>query len=369
MTGPPPPDPTPPEGGLREKIRIGPVIICFLIGVALTAAPFWLEDRWQWTGVTPSTLTNVGTSFLLASVLFFAERNFVERVQQGTRKVAAESAVAATADLRQDQASLRMTLDDLQRRVSESTARAGAARRDVIADLSEDVTFDAMTRAFEQVHAVNGFWHGGVVVAADGTPDGLRVTVAWTEHSLDAWRYAGEKALTFDVETPSQSGGSPRRCGFRWQPEVDAETFGRGLIEAMISAGMGGEATALDIGELIGQVQLALDLAVASQQHSEGGWLHGPLAILLGPWAVTQAGLEHREEGLVLASNAFPERGFNVFSGEAEPLPRPRWCEQGEWDVVYAAARTLHPPGPVAARAAVAEKTWPVRPRTEEPRA
>lgn len=365
MTAPGQPADTPPAV-VRERIRFGPVLGCLVVGAALTAAPFWLEDRWGWIGVAPSTLTNVGTAFLLAAVLFFAERKFVERVTQRTRDVATQTVTAATAGLRQEQSELRVALDELQGRVRASADRAGSERRNVIAGLSEDVSFDRLTRAFEQAHAVNGFWHGQVTVTSDGTPMGLRVTASWSQYADDAWRYEGEQALLFDVDTPFV-GGFRRPCEVRWLPDQDAETFGRALVDKMIGAGRGAQARDLDLGVLIGEFQHALALAVASRQHDDGGWLAGPLAELLGPWAVTEAGLEREGRGVVRQSDDFPPRAmssFNRTSAPPEP-PAPDWCDPVEWEVVNEAARQRHPAGPVAAYAAVRQQVWPVPPRAE----
>lgn len=356
---------TPPDV-IRERIRFGPVFRCLLVGVALTGAPFWLEDRWGWVGVTPSTLTNVGTAFLLAGVLFFAERKFVERVTQRTRDVATQTVTAATAGLRQDQSDLRVALNELQGRVRASADRAGSERRDVIAGLSEDVSFDRLTRAFEQVHAVNGFWQGQVTVTADGTPAGLQVNASWSEYADDAWRYEGEQALSFDVDTPFV-GGSRRPCEVRWLPDQDAEAFGRALVDEMIGAGLGAQARALDLGVLIGEFQRALALAVASRHHADGGWLAGPLAVLLGPWAVTEAGLERECRGVVRQSDDFPPRAMGSFKKATAPPepPAPDWCDPGEWEVVNEAARQRHPAGPIAAYAGLRQQLWPVPPRPE----
>ena len=344
------PSASPPDASSApvERIRWRWVLVCFGVGLLLTLAPFVLEDRWGWTGVAPSTMTNLGTAFLLAAVLFFLERKFVTTV----RRAAGQAVAGVANELRQTTADLRTSIDELQAAAAQRAADAATEQDAAVARLGDDVSFETLTGALSEAYDMRALDGDSVTVLAGASLAAPRFMVSWLRYEDDLGVGTGE-ALVFRY-VPARK-PNPGRTGTpvvrrRWMPSTSAADFGAELIREMQKNGFGPEAKQFDYGTLFANLRAALADALAARR--DESWFNGSLIEYANPWAVTSVGLEHRLHGVVLQADAFPPASGSKAADAPKRTPRPAapaWADQGDFDWVYEWAQAYFPPAPLAA--------------------
>lgn len=349
----------------EERVRWGWVLLCFVVGLLLTVAPFVLEDRLGWTGAAPSTMTNVGTAFLLAAVLFFLERRFVMTVRRAAGQAAGAAVSGVAEELRQTTQDLRTSIDELQTQAVGRAAAAAAAQDAKIARLDEDISFGTLTHALSEAYGMNALAWNAVTVLGGRSLSAPRFAVSWLSYDADDSFGTGD-ALIFELEVtrnpePGRSGRPVVRR--RWVPDQSADEFGAELILEMQRHGFGPEARIVDLGALMANLRSALADALAARR--DDGWFSGRLMEYADPWAVTSVGLEHRDHGVVLMASEFPPT-FGPLSADRPKRPpkpaAPNWADDAEFNTVYGWAEAHFPPSPSAALYARAGGPRPVLP-------
>lgn len=336
----------------EERVRWGWVLLCFVVGLLLTVARFVLEDRWGWTGAAPSTMTNVGTAFLLAAVLFFLERRFVKTVRRAAGQAAGAAVSGVAEELRQTTQDLRTSIDELQAQAAGRAAAAAAAQDEKVARLDDDISFDTLTQALSEAYGMNALAWKSVTVLGGRSLSAPRFAVSWLRYDDDDGFETGD-ALVFELEvTRNPEPGRPGRPVVRrqWAPGHPAEDFGAGLIQEMQRHGFGPEARTVDLGALMANLRSALADALAARR--DDSWFSGRLMEYADPWAVTSVGLEHRERGVVLLADEFPSTWGSLSADRRNRPPKPAppdWADSSEFGRVYGWAEAHFPPSPTAA--------------------
>jgi hypothetical protein len=304
------------------RVRVGWILSCEAAGAAIIGLAFALEKWYQWTGVAPSTLVNVGTGFLLAGLLFLLERRFTaraeavveavdERIAQGTRK-------------------LETRLDDLQRRTDERIRQQGTRIDEAIEALNH-VSFPAITHALERVNRMGALATSVARVQASADPDGVRLSFAWGTRPAE-----DRPALLVTAEFGGRRGRTGHHPQIQWLATQTAEEVGARLVDVLSHDGAPDQK--LDWPLAISNLQRTLRVAVDSRRQAPGAWhLRGLLIELVGDdWAITQQGLEGPDHGYILRSTSFPrhrgEAGQPSDLGNWIAPPHPAWASPAEWE-------------------------------------
>ena len=135
-----------------------------------------------------------------------------------------------------------------------------------------------------------------------------------------------------------------------WTSTTPAVEVGLALAQQLQQRDRWRNNTTLDWEQTVRNLIHTLDVAIKSQRKEPGAWhLHGALIELMGQdWALTKAGIEHKQHGLVLAETAFPERSQFAARNETTTwVPKnPEWANAEEWERLVRRARRYFPAGP-----------------------
>ena len=316
------------------RVQVGWILACETAGAAVIGLAFALEKWWQWTGVAPSTLVNVGTGLLLAGLLFLLERRFTART---------EAAVEAVDQrIAQRTRKLETRLDDLQRRTDERIRQQGT-RDDAAIDALDHVSFPAVTRALERVNRMHALATSVARVQASADPAGVRLSFAWGRRTPDEAR----PALMVTADLSSRRGGARRSPQLQWLPAQTAEEIGARLVDMLSHEDARATDQKLDWPLAISNLQRTLRVAVDSKRRAPDAWhLRGLLVELVGDdWAITQQGLEGPDHGYILRSTSFPKHldgaGRPSDLGNWTAPHHPAWTSPAEWEYLIGRGHEL----------------------------
>jgi hypothetical protein len=331
----------------KEHINVWWVIGSFIAGVALIAAAFVTEYLFAWNGAAIETLVGVGTSLLLAAVLFFLQRRFVSVVEEVAIR-AAETAADARVEQRVRQVDAR--IDELRDRINaELTARN--LRQDSAVQALDVPTYMNVATALAEANRLGAIADGTIRVQGSRERGELALDFSWTRQMADgrfslpdrtelmvkAYIYADERARS----------GRPV-IQKDWGPGDSAKDVGLELREQLERRGRWhGEGT-LDWPMALKNLQASLDLAIRSRRRDGSGpSLQGALIERVGDeWAVTDAGLECPSRGYLLMQSEFPNLIYP--RSQQDPPPpfkpvRPEWADPSLWQELLAEGRRFFP--------------------------
>lgn len=336
------------------------VVLCALAGIAVTALPFKLErcpDFFEQDAATRglifSTMTNIGTALLLAAVLLFVERGFIKKVSRITMVAATQAATDATATIRQETRDLSARLDEVQRQVQERVTAVHDAEDAAVAQMTEDASFESVSQAIEVANSLAALGHGNLIVPASSEAAGPRLIFDWYHDSRDT--FSREPGDYFDISYVVERNTdptSPYRPSIvvTWAPEQSVADMGASLIQLMRREGFATEASKIDLGIALGRLQQGLADAIASKRGDDTAWFDAPLFEVITPdLVVSAAGVEHREQGVVIPADDFPEAPPEVgpaskrFQREPFAPPKPDWCDVVTWRVAIERGLRIHP--------------------------
>jgi hypothetical protein len=314
------------------RLRAGWILACEAAGAAVIGLAFALEKWYQWTGVAPSTLVNVGTGLLLAGLLFLLERRFTAR---------AEAVVEAVDErIAQRTRKLETRLDDLQRRTDERIRQQGT-RDDEAIEALDHVSFPAVTHALERVNRMHALATSVARVQASADPAGVRLGFAWGSRTPDEDR----PALLVTADFSSRHGGARRNPQIQWLPTQTAEEIGARLVDMLNHDDAADQK--FDWPLAISNLHRTLRVAVDSKRRASGAWhLRGLLIELVGDdWAITQEGLEGPDHGYILRKTSFPRHrdgaGRPSDLGSWIAPPHPAWASPSEWEYLISRGHEL----------------------------
>jgi len=313
-------------------------MLCGLIMLLLVVIA---EARnWGWTAAWQSILVNLGTSLLLAAVVFLAEPRFTRSVAQAAGQGVTREVRVAVAESTGD---LTQRLDDLESTLLKRKNDETTLQQAVVNALREDISQRTISRALEEAEWV-GAVSGEITVRGTRKLQDPGVVFRHVRYNNGRWSGGregeGEAVLELSVEVEKRQGevGTPViACDWtsdRSAADVDAE-----LRRQLKARGYWDLSSALDLSFALKEFARGIDLALASSRSaSADGGLKGALIRLVDDnWAITEAGIECPAEKYLLPESEFPEKYRNVLGpGTASPfLPAaPPFVDDDTWSYV-----------------------------------
>lgn len=315
------------------RIRWRWVALCSGLGAVFWGGAFFVEARFGWSGAFPDWMLHVGTAIGLAGMLFLLEQRFSQTVTAATGQLVqeAESRFESRAQ------ALTARLDQLGEQFRAGLDARATAQDAVLQVLDDDVSFDTVTAALEAANDIGALADGFATVQGSVDPDELAVEFRWFTTSWPPRReggFAPELTLAAQVEADFYIDGARPVMQVTWAPGQSAIDVGLALAGQLQQRGRWKSPGSLDWEQTIRNLRHTLDVAIRSQRRDSGAWyLGGPLIELIGnDWALSAAGIEHRDHGLVLAKSEFPDRPSRFGGTPAEWNPeKPDWTDPAEW--------------------------------------
>ena len=344
------------EAQRRIRVRWLPVAITFGFGLLLTVLPFWLEDRWGWAGAAPSTMTNVGTTLLLAAALFFVERAFLAEVRSVATKAASGVVAEATADLRASNEALAAEVRDLQERTTARVSARTSAQDRALQQVGEIASYDAVAQALALAHQYQAVYRPGPIVRASTKTRGPRLRFAWGSYEPSDDYYGGGRAgskpdLIVSLAVTQWYEDEELVPDVVWPRGMSPDEFFSELVSHMQAHGNAAQANDLDAAVAMEELSESLRVAMAARRRDGDVSLVGQVIEVLDDGVViTNRGVERLTSGVVVPESEFPPGGKFSTDGrrtmsdqELFSSRRPDDVDADRWAVAVARARTLFP--------------------------
>lgn len=328
------------------------VLLCALLG---GAAVFWAcslvwGDSNALPGFWSGVLVNVGTTILLAGVLFWLERRFVKETGQVARAAASSAAtqaasqVAVASDEVNKQLSARIS--DLEERLKAQRGEQTKSDEEAVDILSADASYGSVCRALKAAFDIEAISQYGVTVPAGSEIASPRVNFryqpAWRNEDGDGRGEGIEVSYVVENLSPN-SIGTPF-IGVSWAGEDPAGIFNE-LLERMVRGGFGSDTHRVQIEQAFRNLALALGQAVAARRCEPSAWQSSEslLEIVTKDWVITRSGVEVQGHGVVAKATKF--RNGSGLRPEAVGTwtkpEKPDWAQQQEWDVAMERGRSV----------------------------
>lgn len=333
----------------RSRLNLTWILGTLVVGGAVLWATIATADSTAQPGLWQSFLVNVGSAVLLSSLLGFIEprlrKNYID---------ATERRIEAVTEKAEERFEARV--EELAERVESARAlfeNYMAAEDNTVAVAADGPDFytiaDALVAA-NRARAIDAF-RGIAVPASDSLP---AVVVRFHYATIVHGRRRDVLRISPSIVEDRPDGRIWPTLDYEWLPDATADEFGAYLMTELRNAGLKDVVSKVHWSETIDRLTSALALALESTRID--GRLTGAL-IEKGPgeWAVTTAGIENVDHGVVASAAAFPGPVMSAVatavqrrSGEKfhEPwmdLERPDWAEPCEWEYMIARARKVLP--------------------------
>lgn len=301
----------------HEHINRPPVVFSFLFGLFFIAAAFWFEHWFDWKGVSLEVLVNVGTTLLLASLLFFLQRRFVSQITKAT-----ERAASAVVDSRiaERLGPVGVRLEELSSRMDDLITQRDQSQDQILQELSRP-TYKSVATAIALAQRINAIFQGKVTVQAGDDPFGYRAQFSWLHDRGDGrFGIASRSVLTVAILPPFNTQGYATTD---WETIDTAESVGVRLISDLGS----GDFTNKNWIKALANLQKALEVVVHSRRGDDNiPRIQGQLRELVGEeWAITSAGVESLDHD-------FKCNRIDLLAiGEPSHPPKPDWVEDPLW--------------------------------------
>ncbi|MBM6401442.1 hypothetical protein [Phycicoccus sonneratiae] len=328
------------EQAAHVELRSALILSVAVAGAIFTVAPFILSAFLtsafgQWQVISSTTLTNVGTTLMLAAVLFLLERKFTKSVSAAAESTARLEVLEQTRDLREAADALRQRVDVIDAKLAERRDARLRQTQSLVESARAEASFDAFAQLLEKANDLNALWHGSVVVPA-GAMGSPRVRVFWGERSHAVLVHnifdEAEPAIELSYVAPDEEQQGPfRPARSRWVASQSPAEALDALILEMQSAGHGPASRAIT-SQIFEHVAIAVGEAISSRANEPSSWMTGQLEEWIGDgMAVTSSGLEARQGGLLIAAEDFPEQGpvAGPASQKRKPVPFSPPCPSG----------------------------------------
>jgi hypothetical protein len=332
--------------------RWGWVLSCELAGSILIGIAYYTEARWNWQGVTPSVLVNLGTALLIAGVLFFIERRFIGAVERVTEKAADQAVAGAERRIAEKTDALAARLTDVQDRLEQRLAERASGEDAATRGLFENVSFESTVDALNAAINLNSICDESLTVPAnrDRLPRFV-IRFRWASGGQGINKRPGE--VSENVET----NGSPhldieahhatKNMGMIffvadvvWDNSKSAIDVGEDLTVALQRSGQWQGGADLDWPFCLESLQRGLDIAIRSRRRDANAWhLTGRLRELVGmDWAITETAIEAPGHGYVLQlgyfKNDIDEHFEEAMRGRLPHREKPDWADKEEWEYI-----------------------------------
>jgi hypothetical protein len=218
------------------------------------------------------------------------------------------------------------------------------------AEASRESVIDAMAEAI----GLGAIRWGMVTVPGSTDPAGIALTFCcWMQNPGGGGSifHRAEPFLFIDprVSHASAGHGIPAPIRVTWKPSQELSDVAVEMNECLQAAGLWQGPSTINWNDVRRYLHLSLELAVTSRRRdgTPGSWhLTAPLMELLTPdWVLSEAGVEHRDHGLVLAEDSFPETQAKPWGAPRDewPPPRPDWVEPEQWIMVLKRGESIFP--------------------------
>jgi hypothetical protein len=333
----------------RERVHWAWVIGCTLAGAGILS--FTVTE---YPDAAPDALCEVGTGFFLAATLFFLGRRFTRQVVHAGRNAITEAAEQIEDRLQEQTDALSRRVDDLQAQVQQRMDQTAHQQDQKVAALATETSRDFVIDAMAEAIGLGAIRWGMVTVPGSTDPAGIALTFCcWMKNpgvgrSTSHWP---EPVLLIDprVSGASRGRGIPAPIRVTWKPSQELSDVAIEVTEHLQAAGLWEGPSTINWNDVRRYLHLSLELALASRRRDStpGSWhLAAPLIELLTTdWVLTEAGVEHREHGLVLAEDNFPETPAKPWGAPRDewPPPQPDWVEPEQWTVVLKRGESVFP--------------------------
>ncbi|WP_142057754.1 hypothetical protein [Pseudarthrobacter sp. B4EP4b] len=313
--------------------------LCVLVGVAaifvawrlvlpnpdLNAMPAF------WSGV----LINVGTSILLAGVLFVLERRFVKE----TRVVVAEAAEAAATQAVEHASNannqLGARVSELEARLNEQLAEQQRIHDEALSSLTSDASYESVFPSLKMAYELGAVSQQGLTIPAGPDAGSPRIRFVYEPAFYDDEGGGHEEQLTvqYVAERKPNEMGTPIVSTLWHAGDHPTDVFRR-LMADMVRSGRGNDTKRLKIGNAFTNLALALKEAMSARRGDES-WQSGGsvIELLTDGWILTENGVETRGHGIVATPPQFTPP-FSASERQAWRLPdKPKWADPEVWKV------------------------------------
>jgi hypothetical protein len=294
------------------------VVFSLFLGLLFIAGAFWLEREFDWNGVSLEVLVNVGTTLLLASLLFFLQRRFVSQITKATERAAS---VVVDSRIEERLGPVGVRLEELSSRMDDLIAQRDQSQDQAMQELDRP-TYSSVATAIAMAQRINAISQGKVTVQASDDPLGYRAEFSWLQDSGDGrFGNAPRDVLAISIMAPSKTQG--RKATTNWGATDTAEFVGVRLISDLGS----GDFTNNNWVKALANLQKALEVAVHSRRGDDNTLrIQGQLRELVGEkWAITSAGVESLDHDFKC------DRLDSLGIDEQAHPPKPDWVEEPLW--------------------------------------
>jgi hypothetical protein len=302
-----------------KRLHWGWIISSAALGVALLGVAHIAELKWKWPNVSVGVISNVGTAFLLAFILFTFERRFTRNVAAKVRDVAEAVVLSQTREF-------DSRLDDLEERLNARRAKTESTQDEVLDAIVDNVSFETISSALTAAGEVGAIRNESLTVPGSSEKPWLAVQFFYAPGRitrgdgfvLDDGTVA---RLTIVVEFFRRPTDHARPAILaEWTPDLSGEEIGSALETDLRRFDRLAEAKAFDFPLAIRNLERGLRVALENQRLPHGEEkLHGALyEVVTAEWAITSAGLENTASGQVFS------RGELGFSFQTEPSEEQR---------------------------------------------
>lgn len=362
----------------RTETRRGVIFGVAALGAAVAGIPFFLtlmvnSDFGAWEVILATTLTNIGTTVLLAAVLFYLERNFTRNVNAVVTATTKTEVAAQTQDIRETTQDLRQRVEDIARELEERQQARAQTLNDAVTALRDNVTFDTVAELLEHANDLKALRYGSLTLPLGHGYESPRVQIFWGERHRSRFSAGNvfddakpEIVLLYEVPEREQEGGyTLAQCA--WAYRMRAAEMLAELSAQMQTAGYVAAAAGVT-PEVFKHLADALEEAMAARTGAPNTWMRGRLdEWITDGWAITDLGLESRE-GLRIAAEDFPDARFDAQPGGREPAARfePERPDDVDAALWLLAVERARPKFTGSQGASIAASSWAPVPYTTE---
>ena len=319
--------------------------LCVLIGLAAIFVAWRLiipnpEQNAMpafWSGV----LINVGTSILLAGILFVLERRFVKE----TRQVAAEAAEAAASQAVEQAANANQQLNarvsELEERLNGQLAEQQKNHDEALNSLTSDASYDSVLPNLKTAYEFGAISRQGLTVPAGPDLESPRVTFVYQPAYFNEEGGGHDEQLTVEyvAERKPNEIGTPI-ISAPWHPGEDPIEVFRQLMDDLVRSGRGNDKNRLKIGYAFTNLALTLKEAMSARRGDDSWQSGGSVRELLSDgWILTENGVEARGHGIVATPGQLVPP-FSISERQAWKLPdKPEWADSDVWETAMQRGR------------------------------
>jgi len=296
--------------------------ICCAGGTILIALALFLQTEWGWSGVVTDILVEAGVAGVFVGVAFLFERAFVRKVK--------DAAASATEEI------FATRIGDLTRAVRRLDDADIQTRNKLVTVLEDNPTLANFYAAMQEAVNVEGLAEKRIKVTASPDRDTLSLSFAQSK---------SDDKPAFKISIVPETKAKARLANpvsVTWTESNSAESIGHSISVEIQRNRLLNSPDDFDWDIALNNLKNSIDVAIKSRGSDANDWhLNGGLYELLGNgWAVSSAGLEHRERAYLLA------RRDLIFVGRPSLQPRrdlrPQWCIESDWKWLVERAKNVY---------------------------